>query len=230
MTKTILVCGYGPGISSAVAERFGAEGFSVALAARNGDRLGAGVKALEAKGIRAAGFPIDLADPAAARTLPGKVREKLGPVTVVDWNPYSGGAGDLLTADPGAIRGVLDIAITSLLVVVQAALPDLKQQKEGALLIINGGFGYFDPQMDAAGVQFNAMGISVANAAKHKLAGLLAKKLEPDGVYVGEAMVLGTIKGSAFDGGQPNTIPPSKVADKLWDLYRARARVTVEIA
>ena len=27
MTKTILVCGYGPGISNAVAERFGAEGY-----------------------------------------------------------------------------------------------------------------------------------------------------------------------------------------------------------
>ncbi|HEX7670382.1 MAG TPA: hypothetical protein VF395_12390 [Polyangiaceae bacterium] len=35
MAKTIVVCGYGPGISSAVAEKFGAEGFSVALAARN---------------------------------------------------------------------------------------------------------------------------------------------------------------------------------------------------
>lgn len=157
------------------------------------------------------------------------MREKLGPVTAVEWNAYSGDAGDLLAADPAAIRGVLDIAVTSLLVVVQAALPDLRQQKDAAVLIINGGFGYFDPQVDAAGVQFNAMGLSVANAAKHKLAGLLAKKLQPEGVYVGEAMVLGTVKGGAFDRGQP-TLPASKVADKLWDLYRARAAVTVEIA
>jgi NADP-dependent 3-hydroxy acid dehydrogenase YdfG len=230
MTKTIIVCGYGPGVSNAVAERFGAEGFSVALAARNGDRLAAGVKALEAKGIRAAGFATDLADPTAARALPGKVREKLGPVTAVEWNAYSGSAGDLLAADPAAIRDVLDIAVTSLLTVVRAALPDLKQQKDAAVLIINGGFGYADPQADAAGVQFNAMGLSVANAAKHKLAGLLSKKLQPEGVYVGEAMVLGTVKGGPFDGGQPDTVLPSKVADKLWDLYRARAAVTVEIA
>src|SRR5580704_14819473 len=120
MPKTILVCGYGPGISSAVAERFGTEGFSVALAARSADRLAAGVKALEAKGIRAAGFPTDLADPAAARALVGKVRETLGPITVLEWNAYSSGAGDLLAADLAAIRGTLDMAVTYLVMVVQA--------------------------------------------------------------------------------------------------------------
>ena len=34
MTKTIIVAGFGPGISSAVAERFGKEGFTIALVAR----------------------------------------------------------------------------------------------------------------------------------------------------------------------------------------------------
>src|SRR5579863_8153911 len=129
MTKTILVCGYGPGISNAVAERFGAEGFSVALASRNSERVAAGVKALESKGIRAAGFPVDLGDPAAARAVVGKVRDALGPIRVLEWNAYSGDAGDLLTAEVPAIRGVLDIAVTSLLASIQAALPDLKKEK-----------------------------------------------------------------------------------------------------
>ena len=35
MSKTIVVVGFGPGISTAVAEKFGAGGFSVALVARN---------------------------------------------------------------------------------------------------------------------------------------------------------------------------------------------------
>jgi|SRR5580698_6559828 len=227
MPKTILVCGYGPGISSAVAERFGTEGFSVALAARSADRLVAGVKALEAKGIRAAGFPTDLADPAAARALVGKVRETLGPITVLEWNAYSGGAGDLLAADLAAIRGTLDMAVTYLVMVVQAALPDLKQQKDGAVLVINGGLGYFDPKADAAAVQWNTMGLAVANAAKHKLVGVLAKKLQSDGIYVGEAMVLGAVKAAASGGG---TIAPSTVAAKLWDLYLARTDVVGEIS
>ena len=112
--------------------------------------------------------------------------------------------------------------------VLQAALPDLKQQKDGAVLVINGGLGYFDPKADAAAVQWNAMGLSVANAAKHKLVGVLAKKLESDGIYVGEAMVLGAVKAAASDDGSAK-IAASTVAAKLWDLYRARASVAVDI-
>jgi NAD(P)-dependent dehydrogenase (short-subunit alcohol dehydrogenase family) len=50
MSKTIVICGYGPGISAAVAKRFGREKFQVALVARNAERLAAGVTALEAGG------------------------------------------------------------------------------------------------------------------------------------------------------------------------------------
>ena len=227
MAKTILVSGYGPGISTAVAERFGSEGFAVALAARNADRLAAGVKALEAKGIRAAAFPTDVSDPAAARALVGKVRAALGPLTAIEWTAYSSAAGDLLAADVPEIRSALDIAVTSLLAVVREALPDLKAQK-GGVLVVNGGLGYFDPQVDATAVQWGAMGLAVANAAKHKLVGVLSQKLKADGVYVGEAMVLGMVKGTAFDSGNA-TIDPKTVAAKLWDLYSARDQVTAEI-
>jgi len=228
MAKTILVSGYGPGISTAVAERFGAEGFAVALAARNADRLAAGVKALEAKGIRAAAFPTDVSDPAAAKALVGKVRAALGPLTAIEWTAYSSGAGDLLAADVPEVRAALDIAVTSLLAVVREALPDLKAQK-GGILVVNGGLGYFDAQMEAAAVQWGSMGLAVANSAKHKLVGLLSQKLKPDGVYVGEAMVLGLVKGTAFDSGNA-TIDPRTVAAKLWELYTARDQVTAEVS
>ena len=72
------------------------------------------------------------------------------------------------------------------------------------------------------------MGLSVVNAAKNKLVGLLSQKLAPDNIYVGEAMVLGSVKGSAFDGGQA-TLEPATVAAKFWGLYRTRAAVTAEI-
>jgi NAD(P)-dependent dehydrogenase (short-subunit alcohol dehydrogenase family) len=74
MGKTILVVGFGPGISNAVAEKFGSSGLSVALVARNEERLAAGVKALKAKGIDAAAFPADASDPAAIRAVVGKAR------------------------------------------------------------------------------------------------------------------------------------------------------------
>ena len=229
MGKTILVCGYGPGISAAVAEKFGGEGFSVALVARNAERLDAAVKSLAAKRIEAAAFPADLGDPGAAAGVVARARASLGPIAVIHWNAYGAGAGDLLNADAAAIRASLDVATTSLVLTVQAALPDLRKSDAPAVLVTNGGFGLVDAQMDAVGVQYDSMGISVANAAKNKLVGLLAKKLEPDGVYVGQVMVLGTVKGTAWDQGNA-TLDPRAIGEKFWSIYRERKEVRAQIA
>lgn len=227
MSKTMLIAGYGTGISVALAEKFGAEGFSVALVARSTERTAAGVKALEAKGIKAAAFQADSSDPQAAAGLVKSVREKLGPISVVEWTAYAGGAGDLLKADPAELRATLDIATTCLTALVQAALPDLRAAK-GAILVTNGGLGLPVQQADAAGVQWNAMGLSVANAAKHKLVRLLAEKLKPDGVYVGEVMVLAAVKGTAWDSGNA-TIEASTVAAQFWRLYTERKELSVQV-
>ncbi|MFZ5444445.1 MAG: SDR family NAD(P)-dependent oxidoreductase [Myxococcota bacterium] len=226
-TRTIIVAGFGPGISTALAERFGREGFQVALVARNVDRLAAGVKALESKGIKARSFVADLSDPAQARAVVGQVRQALGPITALQWTAYASAAGDLLSADAAQVRTALDVATTSLLAAVQEALPDLKAQ-QGAVLVTNGGLGYFDAKIDALAVQWGSMGLAMANAAKHKLVGLLAEKLRPDGVYVGEVVVLGIVKGTAFDRGQ-GVIEATSVAAKFWELFRARAEVSAQV-
>jgi NADP-dependent 3-hydroxy acid dehydrogenase YdfG len=222
MPKTIVVVGYGPGVSSAVAERFGAEGFAVALVARNAERIAAGAEALKGKGIAAAAFAADAGDPAAIATAIGQARAALGPVTAIHWNAYGGAeAGDLITAEPTAARGAFDVAIVGLLAAVQAALGDLKAAGDGAVLVTNGAFGDLSPQIDAVAVSTRSMGLAMANAAKHKLVGLLAARLKDDGVYVGEVTIAGAVKGTAFADGRP-AIEPSRIADAFWRLYQGR--------
>jgi short-subunit dehydrogenase len=227
MTKTIVVAGFGPGISSGVAERFGREGFNVALVARHAERLASGVTALTAKGIRAQAFPADLGKPADVRAVLEKVRAAFGPITAIHWNAYTGAAGDFLTASPDDIHTALDIATVSLTVAVQTALADLRAEK-GALLVTNGGYGLPIDAVDEAVVKYSAMGLSIANAAKHKLVRLLATRLAADGVYVGEVMITGTVKGSAFDQGSA-TLEPSVIGDTFWKLFHERTerRVTL---
>ena len=230
MGKTILVVGYGPGISNAVAEKFGSSGFSVALVARNEERLADGVKALKAKGIEAAAFTADASDPAAIRSAVGKARTALGPIAVVQWNAYGGAdAGDFVTADVKALRGVFDVAIVGLLAAVQEALPDLKAANDGAVLVTNGAFGEVNPQIDAMATGMKVMGVGLANAAKHKLVGLLAERLKGEGVYVGEVMVAGAVKGTAFADGRGG-IDPAAIANQFWDLYQARGEVRARIS
>ena len=229
MAKTIIVGGFGSGISQAIAEKFGAEGFSVALVARSEDKVVAGAKALEAKGIKVSAFAADLGDPASVKAMVAKVRSALGPITIVQWNAYSGAAGDLLAADAAGIRNVYDVAVTGLVTAVQEALPDLKTEKNAAVLVTNGGLGFNGQQVDAMGVQWNAMGLSVANAAKHKLVGLLSEKLKGDNVYVGEVVVMGAVKGTAFDSGSA-TLEAKTIAAKFWEVYEGRTEVSTNIS
>jgi NADP-dependent 3-hydroxy acid dehydrogenase YdfG len=228
MKKVIVVFGFGPGISTAVAAKFGAEGFSVALVGRTAARLEAGVAALKEKGIEAASFVADAGDVAAVRSVIERVHAELGPVTVVEWTAYGGSAGDLTTASEADLRGIFDVAVVGLSTAVQAALPDLTATG-GAVLVTNGGLGLFHEGMDAVGVQWGAMGLSMANSAKHKLVRLLSLKLKPAGVYVGEVMVMGSVKGTAFDNGSA-TIDPAHIAEKFWYLYQDRTELSVSVS
>jgi hypothetical protein len=94
---------------------------------------------------------------------------------------------------------------------------DLKGAK-GAVLVTNGGLGLFDPQIDAMAVHWNSMGLAIANAAKHKLIGLLSQKLRADEITVEEVVVLGIVKGTAWDTGSA-AVDPNTVADKVWEIY-----------
>jgi short-subunit dehydrogenase len=226
-SKVLLVCGHGPGISDHVAKKFGAEGFSVALVARTEDRLSKAAAALEANNVRAAAFAADLADPDAVKKLVADVRAKLGPITVVHWNAYRGLAGDLLTADVSELHAILDINVTGLVVAVRAALPDLKEQK-GAVLVTGGGFAFYDADVDAAATGWNSQGLALGKAAQHKVVGLLDAKLRTEGIYVGEVVVLASVKGTAWDSGNA-TLEPSAIANRFWELYSERAPLSVSI-
>ena len=82
--------------------------------------------------------------------------------------------------------------------------------------------------MDGYAVNVKAMGLALANAAKHKLVGLLAQRLKGDGVYVGEVMVAGTVKGTAWDQGNAN-LDGSTIANKFWELYQSRTEIRARV-
>ncbi len=221
-----MICGHGPGISAAVARKFGSEGFQVALVARNAERLSASANALVEAGIQAKAFPCDLSDSAAVQRLVADVRAQLGPITVLHWNAYSGLAGDLTSCDIADLRTVFDVGVFSLVGAVQAALPDLRTQKDAAVLVTGGGFAFYSEQVDRMIVEWNTMGVAASKAAQHKITGLLHHKLAGEGIYVGEVVVLGLVKGTAFDQGNA-PLEPSDIADEFWRIYQGRSEVSV---
>jgi len=230
MSKAIIIVGFGPGVSTAVAERFGAEGFSVALIARSQARLTAGVEALRAKGITAAAYSADACDPAAIRGAISKARAELGQIGVIHWNAYSGqGLGDLLAADPTSVGSVFDVAIVGLLSAVQEALSDLRESPDGAVLVTNGAFGDLNPMIDGFAIAAKAEGIALANAAKAKLVGLLAARLKDEGVFVGEVTIAGIVRGTGPEIPGVPVVEAKSIADAFWGLYKARGQIRARI-
>jgi short-subunit dehydrogenase len=225
MKKTLLVCGYGSGISTAVARKFSSEGFQLALVARDAKKLADAAQSFTTAGAIARAFPCDLSDSSAIAPLLANVRESLGPVTVLHWNAHSSLAGDLTRADIADLRATLGLGVISLVTAVQLALPDMREAKNtAAILITGGGFALYDPQLDRAAAKFGSMGLAVTKAAQHKLTGVLHHKLKDEGIYVGEVTVLGLVKGTTHDRGNA-TIEASAVADRFWELYNARSEV-----
>lgn len=225
-SPTLIVAGYGPGISHAVAERFGKEGFSIALLARNENKLKEAAGVLEKQGIRAAGFATDLGNEASVRQTVAAVHAKFGNITVLHWNAAALMAGDLVTTPIDQLRTVLDVGVTGLVTAVQATLGHLKATK-GSVLVTNGGFGQLDVNVDAYATKTSNMGLAIGNAAKHKTVRLLSKRLEEEGVYVGEVMVLGTVKGTPWDTGDA-TIQATGIAESFWKLHTKRQEVLTQ--
>jgi NADP-dependent 3-hydroxy acid dehydrogenase YdfG len=225
MPKTIIIVGFGPGVSTAVANKFGAEGFDIALVARSQERLDAGVSMLEAKGVTAAAFLADAADPASVREVIKKIRASFGSITVILWNAFGDHqARDFLSVDIATVLSVFDIGIAGLVSAVQEALPDLKAAGDGAVLVTNGAAGDVDPRVDEYVVNYlKDMGLGLANAAKHKLVGMLAQRLKGEGVHVVEVTIAGAIKGTPT--GDENSIESSAVADMFWKLYQGRDEI-----
>jgi NAD(P)-dependent dehydrogenase (short-subunit alcohol dehydrogenase family) len=230
MPKTIVIVGYGPGVSTSMAERFGAEGFSVALVARGEAKLAAGVELLKAKGIPTGAFPGDAGDPVSIRSAVARARDALGPIGVIHWNAYSGGGlGEILAIDPAVLPRPFGVALVGLLSAVQEALPDLKAAGDGAVLVTNGAFGELNPMVDSVALTLGQVGVALGNAAKAKLVGLLSARLKGEGIYVGEVTIAGLVKGTGPESPGFAIIEGAAIAETFWRLYKGRNEVRARI-
>ena len=226
---TFIAFGYGPGISHATAQRFAREGYTIALVGRSTERLADGVARLKADGIVATAYEADASDPALVRETVARIRKELGPVSVVLWTAFRGGAvRNVLDTAPEDVTGAFGIGVSGLLACAQAALDDLKSSPEAAILVANGALGENISQADAYAKMLNNDGVALENAAKSKLVGILAERLRDDGIYVGEVTIAGSVKGTAT--AIAGAIEPAKIADLFWSLTRSRDQTRVRIS
>lgn len=226
--SVLLVVGYGPGISQAVANRFAREGYGIALVARNLQRVEQAALELRRTGVAAAAYQADASDPDAIRRTVAQVQQDLGPISTVLWTAFrNGGVNNVLSTAPDQIERVFDIGVAGLLTCVQAVLEDLKSEPGASILVANGALGENTTEADSFAKLLDNDGVALENAAKSKLVGILAERLRDFGIYVGEVTVVGSVAGTATAG--PSTITPARIADQFWRLTQTRTTTRVRI-
>jgi len=226
MKHTILICGYGPGISQAIARRFGKAGHPVALVARSAKRLRKAAEELSEEGIQAHAFPADLSDFEAVERVVADVRAVLGSIGILHWNAFLDVQGNLLSVPLSDLSKSFEIRVASYIAAVQASLADLEANK-GSVLATSGIMALDEPRIDAFAADYAALAIGVA--AQHKATGILAHTLAPRDVHVGEVIVNGFVEGTPGGAGKSGTVAPADIAEQFWELHAARQAHSVVV-
>jgi NADP-dependent 3-hydroxy acid dehydrogenase YdfG len=208
-----------------VAQRFGKEGYAVALVSRSADRHGAYRQALDAAGVEAAAFTADAADPAQLRVAVDAARKHFGRIDVGYYGPAPAMSltDDITTLDAAgaesALRHVVPAVDASML------LPEFTDRGDGGLLFA-GGLSSVVPMPPLGGLALTA-------AAVRNYAITLHAALQPKGIYAGTITIGGLIgRSDIYAAMQANpdllgvevpTLNPDDLADIVWRLYSERA-------
>ncbi|MEU8931727.1 SDR family NAD(P)-dependent oxidoreductase [Streptomyces sp. NPDC048409] len=233
MSKVLAVFGAGSGLGTALARRFGKEGFSVALVARNADRLHAMAAELAAEGIDATAFPADLALTAHAEDVVGAVKARYGRIDVVSYQPLPGGTAFVPAAELDAVRlgHWVNLFLLTPVAIAHSVLPEMTERGSGGF-IVTGGFTAADPQPFISGIGPAMAGI---RNFVHSLHGEVAGT----GVYAGVVTLAALIRDSeAYKAMTPeelaeitggttgaHIIDPAELADTYWRLLTDRDQI-----
>lgn len=207
---TIAIVGAGPGLGAAVAGRFGAEGFAVALVSRNQERLDQLAADLQADGVTARGYAADVRDPEALVAALGRASEELGTIEVLEYSPIPQREllRPVLETTVDDLTAAVEFSVLGPVTAVQQVLPGMRSLGRGTVLFVNGGSGA-RPNPAVAGT-------SVAFAGESAYAGMLHDVLAPENVHVGQLIIPGAIQS-----GHP-THDPSVLAGTLWTIHTDR--------
>jgi NAD(P)-dependent dehydrogenase (short-subunit alcohol dehydrogenase family) len=213
--KTLLVAGAGQGLGKAVAKRFAREGYAVALAARNRERL-----ASLASEIGAEAFPTDLTDEAGVKKLLDDAESRLGPVEAVAFvaaTRVQGPFAELAAADFERVWR-------------QSCLSGFLVGREAARRMLPRGRGtvIFTGASGSTRGRAHFAAFAAAKGGLRFMAQSMARELGAQGIHVATVLIDGAIDSERMwrdhrdrmeQLGTDGALQPDAIAETYWQIH-----------
>ena len=188
--KHALITGGSKGIGRAVAQTFADEGANVAICARNAGDVTAAVADLNARGVKACGRALDVADSAALKDWVAASAAELGGIDVLVCNVSALAVGDSEETWDKTFRTDMMHTVNA----VAAAVPFLEKSSCASIVLISSVSGF---EVDFAAGSYGAIKAALIHYAKGLSRQLVAKGIRVNCVSPGNTY---------FDGGIWQTI------------------------
>ena len=215
MTKTLLVAGAGPGLGKSVAKRFAHEGYAVALAARNRERL----SALAAE-INASAFPADLTSESEVANLFKQVETRLGTIEAVAFIAATRVQGEFAELSAADFENVWRQSCLSGFLVGREAARAMLPRARGSV-IFTGASGSTRGRAHFAA-------FAAAKGGLRFMAQSMARELGPKGIHVATVLIDGAIASERMwrdhrermeKLGADGALQPVAIAETYWQIH-----------
>lgn len=215
MTKTLLVAGAGQGLGKAMAKRFAREGYAVALAARNEERLSSLASELDASA-----FPADLTSESQVANLFKQVEARLGAIEAVAFiaaTRVQGAFAELSAAD---FENVWRQSCLSGFLVGREAARTMLPRARGSV-IFTGASGSTRGRAHFAA-------FAAAKGGLRFMAQSMARELGPKGIHVATVLIDGAIASERMwrdhrdrmeKLGAEGALQPEAIAETYWQIH-----------
>lgn len=173
MSKPLaVVTGVGPGTGSAIVRRLVADGYEVAMLARNQQRLDELAESLPG----AHAYAVDVTDFSALEQTLDRIQAAHGDARVLVHNAVGGAWGNFLDIDPAVLQANFQTNVMALLHLARRLGPAMVEAGEGAIIATG--------NTSALRGKANFAGFAPTKAAQRILAESIARELGPKGVHV----------------------------------------------
>lgn len=212
MSKPVaLITGVGPGTGAAMARRFAAGGYRVAMLARDAKRL----DALQREIPDSRAYTCDVSDETQVDATVKAVNADLGAPSVLIHNAVGGAFGNFMAIEPEVLNRNFQVNTMGLLYFARRLAPAMIAAGKGVILAT----GNTSAQRGKA----NFAGFAPSKAAQRVLAESIAREVGPKGVHVAYLLIDAVIDvewARKMFSDKPDNffIQPSAIADEAWHV------------